>query len=136
MRRSMTRLLGLAFVANLLVSGMAPADPYTPKPGAHHARWEWTVSDSEGKTTTGTFSAWEGGAVTLGKAPNIDRIGSWSNHGKDEVHAVIEKGRLAGTMKVKLVPQPKDKPPKYEGELVHKDGKKEKLEVELFASSK
>src|SRR3954451_23459078 len=118
MRISSIRLLCLAFMANLLVSGLAPASNLLKD----RARWEWSLPDS--KTEGHTFTGWVNGGLTIGGEKDSaqdkrPQLGQWEMSGPGEFQLAITKKDhpLAGTMQVKQTQA--DPKPVFEGEIVH-----------------
>ena len=131
MRISSIRLLSLAFLANVLVAGMTPASDLLK----NRARWEWSLPDS--KISGHTFTGWVGNGLTVGGkagSPQDKRpqLGQWKITAPGEIQLTITKKDhpLHGTIQVKQTQA--DPKPVYEGEIVHSDGKKEKIVLELF----
>ncbi len=125
----MIRRLGLSLVVSLLACATTSASDLLK----NRARWEWSLPDSKEKVTNSTFTGWVGGGLTVGKGKTEaerTKIGEWNSIGAGEIHMVISKGPLTGTIRVKMT---KVEPtPTFEGELVHKDGMKEKIVLMLF----
>jgi hypothetical protein len=92
------------------------------------ARWEWTLFNKKGKAVeTGTFMGYRSGEIKVGKQQKP--IGTYTVPGKKQVKATFTTGKLEGTAELRLT---KPKPVTFEGDLVRKDGSKQKLVVEII----
>jgi hypothetical protein len=125
-RNPIIRLLSLAFLATLITCSTA-VSRIAPQQG--HARWEWSLPDSTDRKQmrSGTFMGYVGGDLTHGIPPKS--VGSWSSPAENEVQAIVKKGPLVGTIRVKLT---KLQPPTFEGEIEHANGKKERIVILLL----
>lgn len=131
MRTPMSRLLSLAILATLLLSCTALASNLLKG----RARWEWSLPNSN--KGGHTFTGWLSGGLTVGGEPGSaeekrPKLGNWKavGAGEFELHITKKDHPLHGTITVKQTqPDPK---PVFEGVLLHKDGKKEKVVLKLF----
>jgi hypothetical protein len=135
MRQPLIRGLCLAIVAALLLGGAALSQqgkgkkPKFDTDGKNdlkgRARWQWVLDDGKGDNERGTFMAFVTGEVSHNK----NKIGSWTKTGNNEMKVTFTEGPLQGIAELTLT-QPR--PAVFRGELVRKDGKKQRLVVTIL----
>lgn len=123
MHRSMTHRLGLSLLLTLVVIGAGLGQDVLKG----RARWEWVVTNSNGKQTRGTFMGYVNGEIKHGKKQEL--VGSWKAVGADRIEATFDKGPLTGLVSVK---RSRGTVPTYVGELTPKNGSKKKIVIELY----
>lgn len=133
---SSVRGVCLAVLSLAVVCSLAIADPKTKDKSKGdpdrkddlkgRARWEWVIRDDKGKDVeNGTFMGYVNGDIYHGK----EKIGTFTIPAKNQVKVTFVNGKLIGTcdMQLKIV-----RPATFEGDLIRKDGTKQKLSVRIF----